>query len=201
MLDILALVMGLAGAGAPATQPAAPPDAQKLFESGQYQALLELVAETQEPPPEARYLAGHAALKLKPPEPARARDLFARLGTDDDPWTYIGRSAIAVLEHQPEPAITAARRAATLAPSLALAHYQLGLAYGEAKQWPSALEAFEKAATLQPSFAYAHYGAGMAAYQTKRVDRMAVFFERFLKLAPAAPERPAVESLMRTIRR
>ena len=39
----------------------------------------------------------------------------------------------------------------------------------------------------------------MEYYQLKRIDKMAVFFERFLKLAPNAPERPAIESLMRSI--
>ena len=40
--------------------------------------------------------------------------------------------------------------------------------------------------------AYAHYMAGMSFYKAKRVDKMAVYFENFLKLAPEAPERPAV---------
>jgi len=48
--------------------------------------------------------------------------------------------------------------------------------------------------------AYAHYEAGMAYYKAKRVDRMAVYFENFLKLAPNAPEKPAVQSIMRTVR-
>ena len=48
--------------------------------------------------------------------------------------------------------------------------------------------------------AYAHYEAGMAYYKAKRVDKMAVYFENFLKLAPAAPERPAVLSIMKTVR-
>jgi hypothetical protein len=48
--------------------------------------------------------------------------------------------------------------------------------------------------------AYAHYEAGMAYYKAKRVDRMAVYFENFLRLAPNAPERSAVQSIMRTVR-
>ena len=32
--------------------------------------------------------------------------------------------------------------------------------------------------------AYAHYMAGMSYYKAKRVDKMAVYFENFLKLAP-----------------
>jgi hypothetical protein len=40
----------------------------------------------------------------------------------------------------------------------------------------------------------------MAFYKSKMVDRMAVYFENFLKLAPDAPEAPAVSSIMRTVR-
>jgi hypothetical protein len=40
----------------------------------------------------------------------------------------------------------------------------------------------------------------MNYYKAKRIDRMAVYFENFLKLAPNAPEKPAVESIMRTVR-
>jgi hypothetical protein len=52
-----------------------------------------------------------------------------------------------------------------------------------------------------PTFAYAHYNAGMAWYQARRLDKMATHFETFIRLAPGAPERPAVEQLMRSIRR
>jgi len=40
----------------------------------------------------------------------------------------------------------------------------------------------------------------MAFYKIKRVDRMAVYFENFVKLAPNAPEKAAVQSIMRTVR-
>ena len=48
--------------------------------------------------------------------------------------------------------------------------------------------------------AYAHYYAGHSYYETGRIDLMASFFESFLKLAPDAPERTSVESIMRTVR-
>ena len=63
-----------------------------------------------------------------------------------------------------------------------------------------AAEAFAKAAELNPQVACAHYDAGMAFYKIKRVDRMAVYFENFVKLAPNAPEKAAVQSIMRTVR-
>jgi hypothetical protein len=37
-------------------------------------------------------------------------------------------------------------------------------------------------------------------YRAKHIDRMAKHFEAFLALAPDAPERTEVESIMRTVR-
>ena len=78
--------------------------------------------------------------------------------------------------------------------------YQLGLALSGAEQWAPAAAAFEKATAVDPAHAYAHYYAGLAYSKIRRVDLMARHFEYFLKLAPEAPERPAVTALMRSIR-
>ena len=70
------------------------PTVQKLFEAGQYAGLLERVAATEAPGPEAIYLAGHAARRLTPPDQEQARNWFARLGGEEtDYWTFVGRSA------------------------------------------------------------------------------------------------------------
>jgi len=185
------------------TQAPAPPSAQKLFETGQYDQLLERVTADADAPPDALYLAGQAALRLEPPDRDAAKKACARLegaGDETSAWTFIARSAAHLIDHAADPALAAAERAVELAPSEAYAHYQLGLAQGEKRAWANAAAAFEKAATLAPSFAYADYYAGMSYYQVKRLDRMSAFFERFLKLAPQAPERPAVEALLKTMR-
>ena len=78
---------------------------------------------------------------------------------------------------------------------------QLGLALARQQQWPEAAAEFEAASDRQPTNAYAHYYAGMMHYRANRIDRMAVHFEQFLKLAPEAPERPEVLSIMRTLKR
>ena len=86
-----------------------------------------------------------------------------------------------------------------MAPDLPQPHFQLGLALARAQQWAEAAAAFDAASELQPNNAYAHYYGGMMHYRANRVDRMAVHFEQFLKLAPEAPERPEVVSIMRTL--
>jgi tetratricopeptide (TPR) repeat protein len=92
-----------------------------------------------------------------------------------------------------------ARKAVAVSPQNFGAQYQLGLALAAAKDFPGSAAAFEQAAKINPSFAYAHYYAGMARYSARQVDRMAAHFKTFAKLAPMAPERPAVENIMRTL--
>jgi lipoprotein NlpI len=68
------------------------------------------------------------------------------------------------------------------------------------RDYGGAMEAFNRATELDPAFAAAHYNAGLASYRAKRVDLMANHFETFIRLAPNAPERPEVESILRTVR-
>ena len=190
------------------------PTIQKLYEAGQYAPLLERVAATADPAPEDVYLAGQASRRLDPPDEVQARNWFARLGGEDtDFWTFIGRSAIALLggapaepdaapaEPDPAQAVADARHAVELAPEDFYAQYHLGVTLAETKDYAGAAPVLDKAATMNPTFAYTYYYAALAHYQVKRVDRMANNFERFLKLAPDAPERPAIQALMRSIRR
>ncbi len=178
-----------------------PPTIQSLFESGQFSQVIERVQAETAPAPQDLYLAGQSAHRLTPPDNEQARNWFGRLGNDDfNAWTFVGRSATSVLSGDMDKAIADGRKAVELAPDSFFAQYQLGLAYAEAKDFRNASAALEKATTMDPAFAYAHYYAGMEYYKAKRVDKMAAFFERFLKLAPKAPERPAIESLMKTVR-
>ena len=60
-------------------------------------------------------------------------------------------------------------------------------------------QAFEAGAHEQVVAAAAG-SAGLSYYQIDRTDRMAAAFETFLELAPEAPERGRVESVLRTLR-
>jgi tetratricopeptide (TPR) repeat protein len=80
------------------------------------------------------------------------------------------------------------------------AHFERGLVLMARRDYDAASAAFEQSLALDGTNAAAHYYGGLADYRTKRVDRMAAHFEAFLRLAPDAPERPEVESIMRTIR-
>lgn len=190
MAQVFALVAG-AAAGV-----AAQDDARRLFEAGQYQAVVEKTAD--DASPAAQYLKGLAHRKLNQTD--EAKSAFGRLEGAGDEWRAVGESAISLADGDLDQALAAARTAVKHNAGLAQAQYQLGLVQDARGDSSAAAEAFARAADANPQMAYAHYYAGMNFYKAQRIDRMAVYFENFIKLAPDAPERPAVESIMRTVR-
>ena len=180
---------------APAAQDASP---QKLFESGKYQAAIESVKKRSDASPEDVYVRALAHRKLNQNDDAK--QAFGALAGRDGAWKEIGNSGTAMIEGNMDDATAAARKAVDADGNSAEARFQLGLVESARNNQQQAADAFAKAAELNPQMAYAHYEAGMAFYKAKKVDRMAVYFENFLKLAPNAPERPAVQSIMKTIR-
>jgi tetratricopeptide (TPR) repeat protein len=175
-----------------------PAQVQRLFEAGRFQQVVD--ATTPASPPDALYLAAQSHQKLGGAE--RAAQTFGLLAQrpEADPWHFVGLSGRQLVEGNGEAAVASARRATSMAPDLPATHFQLGLALARLQNWPEAASAFDAASDRQPNNAYAHYYGGMAHYRAKRVDRMAVHFEQFLKLAPEAPERPEVLSIMKTLR-
>jgi tetratricopeptide (TPR) repeat protein len=171
-------------------------DARRLFEAGKYPEVVERTAG--DASPEAQYLRGLAHRKLGQTD--QAKEAFGRLQGGGEAWKAVGESAVALGDGNLDAALARADAAVQANPALSQAHFQRGLVLEARNESAPAAEAFVKAAETSPQTAYAHYHAGMNFYKAKRVDKMAVYFENFLKLAPKAPERPAVESIMRTIR-
>ena len=189
-------------------QPAA--QAQQLFEAGQYEPALKSLGEKRDKGgaslPDA-FLAAHAALKLNQND--RAKEEFARLtAADDKVWKLVGESATAAVDNDRDRALELAVNAVNEAKAeirrLRLrdfhAYYQLGLARTRKEEWAGAAEAFARATELNSNFAYAHYYAGLSYSRVKRPDQVVRYMEMFLKLAPKAPERSAVTSLLRSIK-
>ncbi|MPY90130.1 MAG: hypothetical protein GEU99_19675 [Luteitalea sp.] len=174
--------------------------AQKLFEAGKYADAIAALPSNSARSARQAYLAGQAHAKLQQNSQARAAYKKVASGDEASAWTFVGRSALAQLDGNRDEALSAAKKATALNAKLAEAQYQLGLVQNARRQFKEAGSAFAQAAKLKPDMAYAHYYAGMAYNKAKRVDLMATHFERFLQLAPTAPERPVVESVMRTVR-
>lgn len=181
---------------------AAQADAQnqvrKMFESGQYQQVIEAAGADAEPA--VVYMAALSQQKAGAGDQAVAA--ARRLGElpEDNAWHFVGQSLAQLLEDQVDAAADSARRAVDSPGAPTEAHYQLGLVQARRQEWREAAESFDRVIDADPSNAYAYYYAGLMHYRGNRTDLMAVRFERFLKLAPEAPERPEVMQIMRTIR-
>ena len=171
---------------------------QKLFEAGQYQRVVD--SAQPEGDPAVLYTAAQSHQKLG--ETERAVETYGALASRDegDAWHYIGLSGQQLLGDDLNAGVESARRAVEIAPEMAEAHYQLGLVLAKREEWAPAATEFDKVTELNPTNAYAYYYGGLMHYRANRPDQMAIHFERFLKLAPDAPERPEVMSIMRTVR-
>jgi tetratricopeptide (TPR) repeat protein len=190
----LLLVLTCVGLATPAI--AQEQDLQKLFEAGKFQEVVEKTPG--DAPPDAQYRKGLAHRKLDQND--QAKEAFGRLSSGGDAWNAVGESARAQIDGNLDGALEAATKAVAQGPDLAAAHYQLGLVQEARGENGAAATEFARAAEIDPQMAYAHYMAGMNFYKAKRVDKMAVYFENFLRLAPSAPEAPAVQSIMKTVR-
>jgi tetratricopeptide (TPR) repeat protein len=204
---LLSGVLVLAASGAAGAQAPASP-AQQQFQAAQYDQALQSIAEMRGRGAAGlheAFLAAHVLLRQNQND--RAKDEFRQLVASGDPvWRLTGESSIAMVDNDFDRALDLANQAVNAAQGAPdqlrdfHAYYQLGLVKTRREDWAGAAEAFDRAAQLNPGFAYAHYYAGLAYSRIQRQDQVALHFEQFLKLAPEAPERSAVTSIMRTIR-
>jgi tetratricopeptide (TPR) repeat protein len=189
------VVLGGAGLLAQAQSP------QQLFEAGQNDQAMSSIAQQRKSggsDPGQAYLAGQILLKANQTDNARRE--FQTLAQSEGAWKLIGESALASIDGDTARALEAATQAVKTSPDQFEAQYQLGTVKARLGDWAGSAEALDRATQINPAFAYAHYHAGQAFSRINRMDRAAEHFERFLKLAPGAPERAAVESVMRTLR-
>jgi tetratricopeptide (TPR) repeat protein len=173
-----------------------------LFESAKYQEVIDRVtAQGEAAAPADVYVAAQSLARLDRRD--EARDVFRRLdtGNEEDAWTFVGRAAIAALDGNADAALEAATRATTVAPDAFHAQYQLGLVQFAREDFGGASTSMERATQLDGQDAYAHYYAGLAFNRVRRPDKMAQHFQAFVSLAPEAPERQQVMTILNTLRR
>jgi predicted Zn-dependent protease len=88
-------------------------------------------------------------------------------------------------------------------PNDANAHYQMGRLLweqGGPQNAEQVLEAFGNAIQLNPTFAPPWRDAGLVLYELRQVNHAAKAFERYLQLAPDAPEGPKIRAFLQSIR-
>ncbi len=176
---------------------------RRQFEAGKYADVVRSAEHADATAPGAGpvlFTAAEAFQRLNQDD--RAMEIYERLAglPEGNPWRLIGSSARALATGNVDQALNDATQAVGDAADQPEAHYQLGLVLSKKEDWNHAATEFARAAELDPRYAYAYYRAGMAYNKARRIDLMANAFEMFLKLAPKAPEAPAVQQIMRTVR-
>lgn len=171
------------------------PEVQRLFQSGSY---AEVVEASRDADPASTFLAAQALLKLNRMDGVAAE--FARLKASGPAWSFVGESGEALAANDTGRAIDLARKATETDGDNPFGFYQLGLSASKASDWGTATTAFTRAIALKPDFAYAHYYAALAAQRQRQLPKAGDHFEAFLRLAPEAPERQAVQAIMRSLK-
>ena len=153
---------------------------------------------------EARYYLALSLIKLDRLDEAKAQlDAIAQAdeGAPSEADLKTARAEIPMARKEYPAAATLLNEAIALNPD----HVQARMLRAEIglheKNYKPVAEDAEKVIALDPKNAYAYYYAGIAFSNLKRPDKMADYFQSFLKLAPNAPEAAKVQSLLRSLRR
>jgi tetratricopeptide (TPR) repeat protein len=129
-----------------------------------------------------------------------ALDDFSRLAaSDSDPGAQVAaRLATARLTNDAAALDRLRGDAATFLDNV-FVQYELGLSDAAQNDFAGAARAFDRCTEIEPMFAYAYYQSALAYDHLNRGDLMANRFDRFVRLAPNAPERPQVDAILRTL--
>jgi tetratricopeptide (TPR) repeat protein len=177
----------------------APGSIQSLYEAGRDADVISQVASAG---PSASavdaWFASQSKLRLG--QRTEALDDLMRLSAAAaDPGVQVAaRLAVARLNSD-SAALEQARGEAAAHSSNVIAQYELGLSYAAGSDFAAAAQAFDRCIDIAPTFAYAYYQSALAYERVGRPDLMANRFDRFVRLAPNAPERPQVDSVLRTV--
>lgn len=187
------------GATPPATTPGVSTNSiQGLYESGRYQEIVNSV-NAGERNVQALWFAAQSSLRLG--QRSDAASLFAQLpqAGGSPAWQVVSDLAQGLLRDDAGE-IDGARQAAAAFPNDPFVQYQLGLAHARRNDMAAAAEAFDRCTQADPRFAYGYYNGGLAYDRINRADLAIIRLEMFVRLAPDAPERPEVTSILQTVR-
>ncbi len=87
------------------------------------------------------------------------------------------------------------------APQPALIPYQIGVTRAFQQSWQAAAEQLNRALDMDSGLAYAYYYRGLAQEKLGRKDLLVNDMERFLALAPNAPEADRAKAVLRAVKR
>jgi tetratricopeptide (TPR) repeat protein len=199
MLAACASSQGRTNVATPASLPRSS-TIQALYESGDDREVLNRVKNSVSASVTSadRWFAAQSQLRLGLRNDA-LNDLTVLTQTDADPAVQVAAQlAIGRLTND-EATLGRARAEAGAYPENLFVQYELGLSYAVRSDFASAARIFDVCIATAPAFAYAYYQSALAYQHLDRPDIMANRFDRFVRLAPNAPERPEVESVLRSI--
>jgi tetratricopeptide (TPR) repeat protein len=187
------------GATPTVAPPAATNSVQGLYEAGRYHEVLSSV-NAGDRSAQALWFAAQSSLRLGQRDEAAGQ--FAQLPQvgGNPAWQTVSDLALALLRDDPTE-LDRVRGAAEGIPDDPFVQYELGLVHIRRNDISAAAQAFDRATQADPRFAYAYYSSGLAYDRLNRTDLAITRLEMFERLAPDAPERPEVASILRTVRR
>ncbi|MGB7296938.1 MAG: tetratricopeptide repeat protein [Candidatus Aminicenantales bacterium] len=171
----------------------------ELYKEGKFDqaiAAFEAVLQDKADFPEGYYNLGMAYLHSGESDKALAAMKKAVELKPDFLEAYFGLGQIYVGEGNYQEAIEIFNKAITVAPEAAEPYLNLGILYFNNKEDDPAEAVLLKAAALKPSFPQPYYQLGLLYLRNDNVAKARQNFERFLELAPEAPEATAVRSIL-----
>jgi tetratricopeptide (TPR) repeat protein len=171
---------------------------QALFEAGRDDEVITRAATPGLPSAEAWF---GAQSMLRMGQRGEAMEQFRRLqdGGDSDAIRRAAQVAVARLSNETD-AAAVAQQAAVAQPNDPFVQFEVGVTFAQLGDYAAAAQAFDASLSASPTMAYAHYQAGLAYNRLNRPDLTVTRFETFVRLAPSAPERPQVDTILRAAR-
>ncbi len=124
----------------------------------------------------------------------RARTVLA--GSPSDPQGLYSLGVAQQRQKRFGEATATLEKARSVSPRDALVLFQLGATHAFQRQWPQAIDALNQAIELNPGIAYAYYYRGLSAGEVGRKDLLVNDLDRFLAMAPNAPEAEQARRLL-----
>ncbi len=101
-----------------------------------------------------------------------------------DPAPFLEEGEARLAAEDWDGAVAAFHRAVSVAPSLALAHSKLGVAFVHKRQWDDAASEFARAIQLDPGYAPAYSNLGNVYRERGRLDEAIASYTRAIALDP-----------------
>lgn len=124
----------------------------------------------------------------------RARAILAEAPADAEALYHLGVAQ--QRQKKFTEALATLDKARAESPRDAMIHYQIGATQAFQRNWTAAIDALTRAIEIDPGIAYAYYYRGLAAGQAGRKDLLVNDLDRFLAMAPNAPEAEQARRLL-----